>query len=1338
MLAEVARLLKASADELHPRFVRPYVDWVVNREDLPKGEWLRIGAALRKRWDGMEKSLDRISLGEALLRIYQKHSRDEHHLPFLRRQIERATEDEEPIYAAEWSVRLFEELLSRKWRDEHEAEAFQLLGQLSAAELTSERLAVQIAALHRLVDSMLQSRFEADVEQFQDQDHPEKLSRTEFAKKRVGYRKKASEGLVARLNQLLKIEPDAPREAAKAEEVAELHDWMRMERAWLDVRLDRNLKRVEQRCWTILGDAPSGPLKEDDGEADIDRQNRRVLRDALQNRAFVTVSYLAARRSARAKLVSRVLKYVDAGTKLNSDAAIPWKRFRFSLLVALDQPKELEQNLRQWIREDEFPAGWQLALARLQAERGLIDEAITLFETVERDAELSPADYTVLADWYLVSDKPERRRRARIEVFKSTEEWQISNWIRQKQHPWTRRDVPLPTELDENVLFAFQALFEKSNTPQSYVYQLREFYTASRDFRLLQMVADSIVGRTPQQVYPFLRSLSASLLNEVRNEATADKTLERLREVREKAESATDLRALDLLECLIERRAATVQNQPGPHVEAAVAALKRAFQREWADGEVRQMAEFLDSLNTISRPTLAEERLRQLRELHGMTKPDTDDGVTVAWHLAHALYWSHDRQQEALALMEIAVREFERARPNGWPAQVNTPLDGYADLLEASRRFASAEKLLNRMLENPANAQQRDWLWQRRNQLYANALAKDGQVSLGQRDELYRNLLKHLRQQTEGGSDAHRRQVVNQVRAVFRTAKRKEISGHKNDLRTFAFEHLPPILRQQTNNYQNLISDTGTLIKDVIDTRTALEFLIARFEDYPTRFEYSYQNPWQQFGYQMNQWFKESRGDARKLEPRLLALVLKELRRDLSSRRQQSRYFFHKNYGTFFWEEKIPDFRRVAEEVLKERSDSGRSVYHIAQYLYGGLRHSNRAIEIMLIAHQKKLLSPQMQYDLCEWLHGQRRYGEAIAILEPLVERYPDSMRHRVLLLKSYAKTSRRQQMNTLLAETDEHFRQQGRWTQQNIRQLADGCLDIQLFKEAVQYYGEGISLVERSHPTRGIGTALLSDLYVGLARSYSGRGMTKEAVKAASDAIVAWGPNAAQRSSTISWLNTVLSRAKDLDDYVKHLDAETEKNGTDSPLIRKGVGLAYLDRDQPKKAIPQFRAALQLQPNDTQTHDRLIFAYDNIGDKDAGLKQTLAWLELDRHNLEGYRSLAQRLKTNERPPELTERALTTIVEAAPNEAEHHQLLAEFREQQDQWPAAIEHWKQVARLRSLEPRGLLELAEAQIHEEQWKEAQKSIDELNRKEWPARFTEVRSRVLRMQQRIPKSK
>ncbi len=883
------------------------------------------------------------------------------------------------------------------------------------------------------------------------------------------------------------------------------------------------------------------------------------------------------------------------------------------------------------------------------------------------------------------------------------------------------------------MLFAFQALFEKSSQPQNYIYELNQFYTASRDFRLLAMLPDALTGRTPQQIYPFLANLKVNLLSEIRKEATADEILERLAKVRANMRNG-QRSAGDGFVGSIDRTAigGGAQSTRSAH-RGRGSALERAFARKWAEGEVRQMADFLDSLGTIKQPAINEERLKELRELHRLTAAGTDDRLFVAWHLSHALFYSHGLKEEGLTIMQIAIREYQQAHAKGWPANANSPLFGYVDLLEAVKRFGEAENVLAAQIANPINPTQKYALLNRQNQCYQAALREEGQVSLGSGATLYRNLRVHLiEQMTKIDDENHRYQTVHQLLNVFRIAKEKSFAYEK-DLRKFAFDQLPAILKSQTNNYGNLIIQTESSLRDLLDVRVALEFLIVRYENYPNWHLYSWQSAWNQLGDRMASDFYYLKQQAGDLEPRLLAIVLAELRRDLETRHSQSRHFYHDN-NSYFWSAKADDFARVAEEVYQQHEDSGRSVAYIAEYLYHGLSRYDRAIAMLLAANDKKLLITA-QLTLCDYLHERKRYAESIPILQPFVRNFPDVMGYRTRLITAYKHAARLQQMQALLADTDAHFRKKGRWIEDNIALLAKTCLDNDLFAEAAKYYGEVIPLHERTAPNRGIGQGTLSRYYSDQALAYSGLGQTQKAVDAAAAGVIAWGPSHNQRQSALQRLELVLTSAKDLEDYVKTLDQQVQKTGEDSPLIRKKIGQVYAKRNEHKQAIAQLQIAISLQPTDLETHQLLIASFDALGEKQNAIKQTLALLDVDRHNLELYKKLADRVSNED---SLAERAATTIVEAAPQEAENHQALAEVRQQENRWTDAIAEWKEVARLRALEPNGLLKLAAAQIHEKEFAQAQKSLDKLNQTEWPARFRNLRHEISELQQKIPQTR
>jgi Flp pilus assembly protein TadD len=1304
----------------------------MDASEVPDDVWRKIADELKPRWTASTDKEEKNLLSEALRSIYAQRFAATDLLPFLRERIATAHAD----YKAGYVSVLFEALLSTGWTEGIEQEAFDRLRDLSTADEPVDRLVLQVPALYRLVDAMLANRQALSQKELNDQGQSNQLTRQQLAEKKAEFRKAALSGVAARLA------------AESAKEQGLIKPWLVIERTWIDMQLSENLAQIEEDCWQMLGEVPPKLAADADSDEEVtEAQARQRLFDGLlKQRAFTTVMNLAARRTAQPPTIDRVQKYIDAGIEKVSgtlrsvpdtgDAADVWRNTKFRLLIALDRPDELERTLRGWIGGESSTAPWRQMLARLLAERGKIDDAITLFEASQKDKLLSAADYRLLADWYLVGNRRADYERSRIEAFKQLPENSLNNLLYQVRNRWNRSDQPLPSELDGNTLFALKALFLKSGSPENYLWQVREIYTASRDFRLLQMLPDAVLGRSPQQAYAFLQTLHSQVLYELRNEATADEILARVRALRDGERTTTDLRALDLLEAVVERKSSEVLNQPGPHVDACLAALQRAFDRDWLDGEPVQMAGFLNGLGKLPHPKLVDEQLREFRELQRRAPAASRDHLQITTHYTQALFRHYGRRDEALREMEAEVRAYTAAHQGKWPHQDNAQLDSYVGLYEAATRHAAGEAVLKTFLAVPEHDEQAKWLKDRLVGLYNHALEHQGAVSLGENSELFKNLLAYELKELDAAPDEHvRYHLVNRIVATFNIAHRRKLDGVAPALRTFAFTTIPAVLKNQQSHYRYTATSPLHIVGVVLGPAGALQYLVERMEQYPQRLEISWDNSWNAFGYELAQRREEcanAKLNIEALEPRILTLVVRELKRELRTGENRSRYIYH-NDNSYFWKEQTPAFARAAEEVLAERPTSGRRAMNVANYLWSGLDLYPRAIEILLAAHKDGLLEESSQVRLVEWLHHQDRHGESIPLLEPLIAARADNMRYRTLLMVAYFKSQRPQQLAELVAQTDAHFHQAGRWTEGNVAQFARGCSSSELFDRAAGYFDEAIALHQRSHGGRVLGDAALSEMYHDLAYVQSRRGQTKKAVDAASAAIVCWTPNQHQRRSALDRLDYVLKEAKDLDDYVRQLDEKSTQTGQDSPILRKALGKTYQSRGDHAKAIAQFDVASQLQPNDQEIHQALIACYDSTQNADAATKQLLKLIDLNRHDLALYKQLADRMKGNEAE---AERAATSIVEASPNEAENHAALAELRQQQNRWDEAIPHWKQVAELRRLEPTGLLKLAEAQLHEKQWDAAQESIQKLQRTEWPSRFSDVTNQTRQLQQQLPK--
>ncbi len=1295
----------------------------LDASEVSDAVWQAIAEQLKARWAASEEPVDRHLLAEALRTIYGQRFAKTLLLPFLRERLAAAT----PEYRDSYQAQLLDALLAAEWSEEREQEAFRLVPQMANADADQKypwrQLAQQIRHVQRVTDTMINNRVALADRQLNDQGERNQLTRQELATQRADLRRTARQAVRDRLA------------AEAAATTGTLAPWLRIEHARLDVELEQHPAEVEQICWQILGESPQLPESDEVQEWTGEARSQRYLEAALRERALTTVMFLAARHKAPPESAARVLRYLDAGIELGQEAADAWRSLKFEMLVVLDRPDELEDQLRSWIRTGDSTAPWRQVLARLRAERGHLDEALQLFEAVEKDRLLSSQDYRAMADWYLADNRRAAYERARIESFKQSSEGSLANVLNRSYRRWYQAAEPLPSELEEETLLAARALFEKSGRPERYLSSLRNLFEACRDFRLLEVLPDAVLGRSPQQIYAYLQELESNVLHQLLNEATADSILARIGELRQAERTPTDLRALDLMEAMIERKSSEVLNQPGPHAEACLAALKRAFARDWSEGELPMMATLLRQLGHLKQPALIDEQLRELRELRKLSASDHEARLVITHDLCHVLFWAYGKKDEALGELASEIRAFRQAHDGVWPHQHYGVLDGLIAMHFNLERFAAAEALVQDWSQRPLHDQQRGWMHAKLLAVFNRALAAGGEVSLGREDALFRRLLAlELEDLAAAADDPRRERDVQQVLETLRIGHSRKLPETAAAVQHFVFTVLPELLPRQQSDYHDVAAEPVQLVVDVLGPRTALQYVVERMEQFPRRLELTWHSGWQTLSHQLAQRRHQAQDEAKldlgDLEQRALNLIVAALQQQLRLGEFRNPYAFHSSYN-YYWEAKRDDFLRAAEAVLAERRTSGRHAVFVADYVWNGLRLYPRSIEILLVAYRAGILDEGAQVTLVERLQQQDRHAESIAILEPLVEARPDVMSYRTMLMLAYHRTQRPEQLAQLVTQTHEHFHSGGRWTEANIRIFGQGCSSCERWDAAIGYFEEAIALHQRSGSSTN--DHVLSDMYQHVARAQSALGRTREAVDAASAAIVCWDSRHEHRQTALNTLQQVLDSCQDLTAYVKSLDEQAAKMGQDSPLLRKFVGRALEKRKAFAEATTQYLLSLELHPHDAEVFQSLIGCYDALQDQNAATRQLLRLIDLQPQNLPLYQQLATRLSANE---EQAERAATSIIEAAPNEAENHAALAELRQQQQRWSDAIPHWRQVAELRRLEPQGLLKLAEVQVRLQDWDAARATIGQLQRTAWPSRFTDVAEQTRRLQDQLPR--
>jgi predicted Zn-dependent protease len=1322
--------LKEQADDLPPDRLANLINWLVSYSayegEIPEDDWKAVAATIRKRWEAAEHPAIRDSLAQSLLQVLGELSEVER-LAFRRVQLEKAPDEERPAFARA----LFDALLEADWSDATEAGSLALIDQLSAADDAAERLSEQVAALYRWTDRMEQARFEQAVSKIE---HPEMLKRTELIERRRALLKEARAAVADRLKAAADMRADG------------LKPWLHVERLTIEIRLDRDPAKVVEACWELLGPVPAAAKPAvDDVPSDEDVAERLSM--VLRSRLVTMLLRLATRKGAEPAETARIEKYLDDSLARDPEGeltAIDVRQIRYALLIALDRPQELAEKLTTWSKTAKYPQGWKRALAYLQAELGKLDEAVALLQTLSADDALAAADYRALAGWQQALGRREQHDAALLATYEQLNEYQLRDIVRRHLAPWERSEGPTPGPIDPELFVALKALFAKANDPQDHVYHVRQFYEASRDFRLLAALADAVIGQSAQNVYRFLRELT-STLDEIDREAAADELLAHLAQVRERAKTPIDRRALDLLEFLVARRTAEVSNQPGPHVQRAIAALGRSEKHEWSPGELLPMGELLANQRRISQPTVAAELLRVLDRLYAATPEESLERLQAAEAYARGLE-AHDRAADARSILEASLAGYRRTAGGKLTYPAQDPLLMLSRLYLEAGQFLRAESILAAELPRAANPEIARRLTAEIFSIDIRALQEGGATSLGSGPALYGSTRDELLAAIAAAEDARQRQrLVDLLCELFRQAHIRELPSAPADLLRFANADLPALLKLQVDEHQNIVERVANTIREVSGPREALAFLVTRIENEPRWLALAGERGWQKFSWRLGEWREEAK-DLGEVEPRLLAIVLAELRRDLTRRSSNTRVMYSRGYSRF-WTEKSGDFARVAEEVLAQHRDSERSVLYIAEYLFDGLELKDRAIAALLDVHSRKLLGDGGQSQLAHYLERAERWGEAALILEPLVQRWPDALGYRTRLMHAYFLTKRQEGLLALLAETDKHFHADDRWNEDTAGQLAASCLENELYEQAVAYYQEAIGRREEALPGRGIGDERLATYYVEQARTFAGLKNTAAAVDAAASAIVVWGaagdgpPSRRRDNASVKPLEVlveVLEASPNLDEFVAHLDKEVATAGEDRPVIRKAIGEVYSARKEHAKALAQLKLAVELSPNDPDLHKKLIATYDALMQPAEAAKQLLAAAELSPRDVNLWADLAERLEKLEQPAE-AERARTSLVEVLSTETEGHTKLAEIRQTQQRFDDAMLHWRHVARIRKLEPDGLVGLAGAQILAKNRAAAESTLTELEKTDWPSRFhDELREKLPKLREESKKLK
>ncbi len=1307
LLAELFERVVAGAATSPVERLQQDLDWVVRVPVSTKTvAWAKLAATARARWATITDDDAKHAFGQRVASLLSGRLGTGEAIQFTR---ERVTSGPAK-YRRQYQSELFGQLLSLPWADARLAEAYELVPVfLTDAEGKPAPAVDAIGPLMRLTDWAVQARnaaLQAEIT------NPERLTRPELKAKRDEATRQARGEVIDRLT---KFEAMAP---------APLKPWAKLERLTLQAKHDADPNALAADLFALLGTAPLAAPGEDD-----EVTAGQAIALALQARATHLAMHAATRKAATPATVARLRQFLDAGiTARPQDDA--WKQLKYELLVALDLPNDLEVALAAWAKAGDPTAQWRTALGYLYAELGRLKEAIAAFEGIKEIDADAYGRSMALARLYMAVDDKAKHDAARTDAYRQLDENTLAQLLQAKYQPWQpRQGVALPTELDADTLPILRALVEKFSNVDGYFYLVQRFYQASKDFRIPETVADAALGQTAGKVYAVVGRMQ-SLLNDIRDEATADKLAERIEALRARAKTPTDLRALDLLAMQVHRRAAEVKNQPGPHAELALAAFRRAFDRPWAEGEKLLMARLLRDFGVITPEALGAEQLRQLQALTDAAPEATLERLNIAECHGAALR-DRGKAVEAIGALAPALAEYIVTTKGVFTQESLGAAQLLASLHESRQDYAEAERLWLGWRAGASNDQVRTSITQSLDQCYVNALQSDGGVTLGKGEALYAALLGRLNERLRGPEANERYQTLSAYQTLFNVAEAKKFARLKADVLVLATETFPRLIRPWEQNYAGSVQTVGGVVRQYAGPHAAIEFVVGRVEALPAWLRRADRAGWGAFASSLGAWRHESPDLPPALDARLLKLVVAELTEDLRTRRQRNRELYDRRHA-YYWASKEPEFAAAAEAVLAESKDSVEAQLYAADYLFHGANRAGRAIEVLYALHRAKRLNPAGRFTLADYLGQVNRHEEVVAVAVPLLDETPDDASLRFRLMTAYHRLGRAAESRELFGRGVALWKERSRWDMHAMAEFANAAQVCALHKEAADVYAE---LIPNAQRAAGSPNAALAEYYRRYAVSLSALGRHAGAVDAAAGAIVAWGGDLSRRRDAIATLNATVAGVPDLAALAAHIDAQTAATGLVNPVLRKSLGEAYRARQNYGPAIAQLELAAEAQPNDPETFAALIDCYDRQNRRPEAIDRILKSLDLSRRDLARYDDLGRRYESAGDAAS-AERAYTSIVEVIRGESEGQALLARVRQRQGRWAEALPHWEQVSAARPLEPQGLIGLAEAQLHLKQYDAARAAIQKLRAGAWPAHAGDVPAKLRELEAKLPK--
>lgn len=1313
---------------MEPALLRRLISVLRQFGHMPDGSdkpWEELADRLIPRWEALGEG----DTGGVLRDTIQMIASPKQLLRVLRISHQR---EQMPHRRLETSRELLEHMRSVEWDDALPAEYMELV--VGYAE---------DAARTGMPDHMLQSAVDSQVRMvraFTEWAVSARAAHAENATPDVGKLNRRAltrlrESLMARARQSTHDDISAMLARHEGKPLA---PWLEVERIDLGFQLKQEPTLLFNRLSALARPLATRSARGD--ELDWPARDRVLL-----GRTITLMSWLAFSTPKEPELALALRPLLDEGSG-HARASIA----RLSLanwLVAMDQGDELRKVLSGWFGNGtEFQAmPWGRLLARIQAEQDLLPQAIATMQSVAAADGLGVDEWLQLSEWLMAVDDRNGHLEARLESHWAQNEWSLEGSIQNESWSFGNGSS---MEVTEDLITRIRVMVTKSSRPSSRMWAIQRIYTHTRDFRVLQALANAVPGHTPERIYDLIQGLM-QIINSIQEEATFDRMAAELARVRAGSPGATDQRGLHLLECLTARAADQLQGGQD-HARRALESLKAAEKPEWLPGERARYARLLAAMGHSRSAGLLEEQVNQLGRLYAGAERGSHEALAIA-AVSAGLLAKGGSGMLSRAILEFtaAIQAFRQGRGELMPIEAEWALTTLEGLHVAGGDFRAAEAIWLAELELAYPARRK---WDMENRLagiWAQAFRNGGSVSLGSGPTLFRTATQRLLADMFGKAEdrvLYQRfsrfvEFHNIVAGRdFRDFASRELA--RGSISQFAYGDFPKFLDQtQGRHTRDAVPLLAGAIHGLLGPEAGVKFLVTRAENeraWLARYGWDF---WGSNSYNLAKWRSDAGNISQDTADRLLAVVLRELRSDLSTGDSRSRYIY--SGGRWFWSEKAGDFRNTAMEVAEQVSGSEHLVMHIAAYLFHGLQRQQDAIGMLERMHGQGTLGYEGRSTLAAYLEQADQHGKALPILRALLEMRPSDygVRTRVIACQIATRDNPGALESTKAAEA--WLRENQQWYPWQVIQLAQAISGTTASRDMLVHseglYREAITMSFAGRKNRWTPDWTLGEWHRALAGVQSRLGKTIDAMDSAAAAIVLWAPWVEQRNDAMGTLYKVISDARDLAAVTGHVDAQVAATGLENPILRKVLGRVLAAKGQYSAALAQFGLAMLAAPEDTELFDLAVDAA--VANKDWAAAERLLRARIAERPLEiaPYQRLSRMLERELANPTEAHRVATTMAEVSPNEVAGQSALGMWYLERARHEESMGRWEQVIRIKTDDPVGYLGKLRTLIRSGKHTEASTLARELTARKWPETVTddvaELVKQVLRSETERP---